>query len=1671
MPRIRVGEDRKRLEKWQDRDRAAKRHSMRNATAACLMFGLLFVGLIFSVSAGAADTEGVAENTQPTPAEQRPTADEVREALDGGSVQEQGEPLTDPVAAKRLPHVDLDRTGAEELVSSVFGPVLEGASGVIGEIEPTTYHGNNAAVVSGEDPVSQGGSSPDNGPVLVESTLPLRTKDSTGLDRPVDLNLTYEGGALVPSNPLVEVAIPGHVGEGVSLPEVGVEITPETADAADRAPSLVKEGVALYPNIAPDSDLTVAPTPEGVETLTQIRSADAPRTETFDITMPIGVKMEANLGGAVIKDGQNVLVNVPAPSAIDAAGDPVPVDLTVSGSSLQLSVSPSADAAYPILIDPVYQVYTMGQLGSQGAPNMNGWSQFTPYAAGAFSLAYFDWCAACNDIVYGLELNSVPAAGIPYDSRVRWDYYVPRWGEAKEPTSYIDAMQLGRVGFDVMSAQNNYSVVDDPLLEWYIWSDANGFISLARRNGTEGNLSDPTLKYYGSNVAHNTTAKRASIELVSVQNHSQYRHAYVGDAVLVLSDNDFPGIGNMGAPAGWVNNTPTAIPFEATDTGLGVYRVQVQEPTSSGGSQVTNTFWGCTGIADNPCPRTWNSTQHAITWDPSVMPQGEDFVKVWAVDALEQASQPSETRIKVDHTAPALSVSGSALEQATVGTGQSSYTVKLAATDGTTAAPQSGVVREVVKVDNVVEKEFTQTCTKSCEMAREWILESRKYADGVHTIEVFAVDGVGLASPTKTFTVDLHPDRNPPTLSLSGSITEQAGIGTTLPRYALKVDASDPESAGTVSYGSAFGAAGAGNGQFSHPSDVASDAAGNLWVVDEQNNRIEKFNEKGEFLAKYGSTGTGNGQFSRPTQIAIANGNVFVTDAGNKRVEKFNESGVFLAAFGSSGTGNGQFSGSGPEGLAVDGKGSVWVSDTYGARLEKFSEAGAFQMAVGVRGSGAGQLVEPTGLDIDAQGDVWVADWSNNRIVEFSGTGTYLRQVGSAGTANGQFQHPDALDVDSKGDVWVGDQGNGRVERFGPSGEFKAKYGLGGSGAGQFSFSYPIGLEVNAKGSLFVADANNARIQKWTNSAVPGSGVASIQIKRDGNVVDSASPGCPAGGCSLSREWSLTSGDVSAGSHAIEVIVTDASGLTSTKQITINIARDQTAPTVETGSALFNAPEGWVDQKGYAYSVTAEDPGGYGTTSLVLKIDGEVVDSASQTCANGSCPAHLTGSIDASDYEGGAHAVEAVATDAAGNVRRDTWTMNVDPSGNISADEAQSTIEAMEATNEESIVSPNPEPVPGLDEGDGGYEVTLAESSNELTTEGAPAETTIPLNPEAGFTIHTSEGPVTVEPVSTAPAATETTLASGASGVVGNASKAVDTVIRPIYDGAMQFENIRDASAPETFSWQVHLEEGQYLESIDVGTAEVFWDPEHPAFFIQAGAAHDILGATVPTSLSVSGEDEITLTVKHREGNPASGGAPFVYPILSGTGWEGGYVGNLVNMPPPEPIEGPPPPEEEPSEEGNNGDMFSEFVAGAPQSEPAATGSGWIPGYHYDPTTWRPFGWRLCPWGVCGLIENKFKGFFWYDGTEAWYTREPSCTPFAALNFGVNIEECNWVGGNHQKYGEGFHITARTQFNAVDNLGVTSKEAHHAEVARAFGDGEIFPHETANICNPSRPGC
>jgi DNA-binding beta-propeller fold protein YncE len=93
--------------------------------------------------------------------------------------------------------------------------------------------------------------------------------------------------------------------------------------------------------------------------------------------------------------------------------------------------------------------------------------------------------------------------------------------------------------------------------------------------------------------------------------------------------------------------------------------------------------------------------------------------------------------------------------------------------------------------------------------------------------------------------------------------------------------------------------AGAEGESFQRPTDVAWDAAGNIYVADGYGNaRVAKYEPSGKYIKSWGSRGTQPGQFNIVHGIAIdAQGNVYVADEGNRRIQVFDGNGTFKKQF------------------------------------------------------------------------------------------------------------------------------------------------------------------------------------------------------------------------------------------------------------------------------------------------------------------------------------------------------------------------------------------------------------------------------------------------------------------------------------------------------------------------------------------------------------------------------------------------------------------------------------------------------------------------------------------------------------------------------------------------------------------------------------------------------
>ena len=88
------------------------------------------------------------------------------------------------------------------------------------------------------------------------------------------------------------------------------------------------------------------------------------------------------------------------------------------------------------------------------------------------------------------------------------------------------------------------------------------------------------------------------------------------------------------------------------------------------------------------------------------------------------------------------------------------------------------------------------------------------------------------------------------------------------------------------------------DGEFRQPTDVTWDLQGNIFISDGYiNSRVAKFDKNGDWVKSFGTPGTATGQFDTPHSIAAdAAGNIYVADRGNFRIQVFDADGKFLRA-------------------------------------------------------------------------------------------------------------------------------------------------------------------------------------------------------------------------------------------------------------------------------------------------------------------------------------------------------------------------------------------------------------------------------------------------------------------------------------------------------------------------------------------------------------------------------------------------------------------------------------------------------------------------------------------------------------------------------------------------------------------------------------------------------
>jgi sugar lactone lactonase YvrE len=435
---------------------------------------------------------------------------------------------------------------------------------------------------------------------------------------------------------------------------------------------------------------------------------------------------------------------------------------------------------------------------------------------------------------------------------------------------------------------------------------------------------------------------------------------------------------------------------------------------------------------------------------------------------------------------------------------------------------------------------------------------------------------------------------------------------------------------------------------FDRPGEVVFDASGNMYILDNGNQMVRKV-DTGGIIRPYAGVGphpiyccfSGDGgpatlaYLDNPSDIATdADGNLYIADYYNHRVRKVDTNGIISTYAGSGpvGPGAGDYSGdggpahqarlNGPSDVFVALDGTLYITDHLNGVIRKVSPGNQIITTV----VPPGILYRPRGISLDKMGSLYIADRDNNvvRKMDNNGNMTIVAGDGYMGTGgigryNGDnipaiqasLAQPVDVEIDDAGNIYISDKYNHRIRKVDTStpavittvaGDGYPDTGLFGRYAGNggpaiaASLNFPDGVFLHPSGSIYIADYYNHVIRMVLSANHPPV-ITDISVNRgllwppnhkmvpvtvsvnvsdpDGDLastriisVTSNEPTNGLGDGDLSPDWIVTgdltvalraerSGNGTGRIYTITVQCTDLAGNYSTKSVLVMVPHDQ----------------------------------------------------------------------------------------------------------------------------------------------------------------------------------------------------------------------------------------------------------------------------------------------------------------------------------------------------------------------------------------------------------------------------------------------------------------------------------------------------------------------------------
>lgn len=320
--------------------------------------------------------------------------------------------------------------------------------------------------------------------------------------------------------------------------------------------------------------------------------------------------------------------------------------------------------------------------------------------------------------------------------------------------------------------------------------------------------------------------------------------------------------------------------------------------------------------------------------------------------------------------------------------------------------------------------------------------------------------------------------------------------------------------------------------EFNFPLGIALDNSANIIIADRLNNCIRKIDISTGLVSTVAGTGIsgffGDGgpansaQLFHPSGVALDNsGNIYIADSENDRIRKVTASTGIISTV--AGTGVRRYNGDGiaaiiaelnvPVYVKLDAEGNIYIADDNNMLRKVTASTGlistiAGTSSVGLSGDGiaatSARISHPWGIAIDSVGNVYFSDRDNNRIRKVTAASGIISTVAGIGGADGyngdgilattaQLNSSQGISLDASGNIYLADEGNHRVRKVtASSGIISTIAGTGiegynGDGIDPIlaQLYFATDVAIDSAGCVYICDGANNRIRKFCQGCQP----------------------------------------------------------------------------------------------------------------------------------------------------------------------------------------------------------------------------------------------------------------------------------------------------------------------------------------------------------------------------------------------------------------------------------------------------------------------------------------------------------------------------------------------------------------------------------------------------------